>query len=122
MSEGKFLLKTVCVLMMVFGLVVAIQVLVDLFNEPEGIEDIRNWTTASVLLIVTSLLELIFGVIGFRSSDDPARATFFIITGLIAAILAIVTMFMAFTQWTAVSLILPVFFVIGGVLLKKAAD
>jgi hypothetical protein len=87
MSEGKFLLKTISVLMMVFGLIVAIYAIIYMINP----EDVNNWTTAMVLLIITCLLELIFGIIGFRSSDDPGRASFFIITGIVAAILAIVS-------------------------------
>jgi uncharacterized membrane protein HdeD (DUF308 family) len=119
MSEGKFLLKAISVLMMVFGLVVAIYAIVYIVT-PE--EEIDNWTTAAVLLVITCLLEFVFGIIGFRSSDDPGRATYFIVTGLIAAILAIISMFMAITQWTVVSLVLPVYYVVGGVLLRKAAD
>jgi peptidoglycan/LPS O-acetylase OafA/YrhL len=118
MSEGKFLLKAISVLMMVFGLVVAIYAIVYIVTP----EDVDNWTTAAVLLIITCLLEFIFGIIGFRSSDDPGRAMFFIVTGLIAAILAIISMFMAITQWTVVSLVLPVYYIVGGVLLRKAAD
>lgn len=118
MSEGKFLLKTISVLMMVFGLIVAIYAVFYMINP----EDVKNWTTAMVLLIITCFLELIFGAIGFRSSDDPGRANYFLITGIVAVILAIVSMIMAVSQWTVVSLVLPVFYIIGGTLLRKAAD
>jgi len=118
MSEGKFLCKTISVLMMVFGLVVAIYAVIYMIRP----EDVSNWTAAVVVLIITCLLELIFGAIGFRNSDDPGKASYFIIIGTIAAILAIVSMCMAITQWTVVSFVLPVFYIIGGALLRKAAD
>ncbi len=118
MSEGKFLLKTISVLMMVFGLIVAIYAILYIITP----EDVDNWSGAMILLIITCLLEFILGIIGFRSSDDPGRSSFFWVTGIVAVILAIISMAMAVTQWTVVSLVLPVFYVIGGYLLKKAAD
>jgi hypothetical protein len=104
--------------LIIFGLISAIFVIIDLSRMTGAWS---NWHTASIIVAIAGVLELFFGWIGFRKSDNPGQGNYFITTGLIAALLMLVSMIMYFSIWNFIGFILPVFYIIGGPMLKKVA-
>jgi hypothetical protein len=117
--EGPFLLKSISKDLMVFGIVATIYSIIYLVKPGDGG---TGWMVATILLMIASILEFIFGAVGFRKSDDAGSATYFIVTGFISAIVMIISLIMCYSIWNLLGLILPIFYIVGGFLLRKVAD
>ena len=119
MSESKFLLKETSLLMVIFGVIAAVISVVALVNADNNP---NYWATGLVLLLIASVLELVFGALGFRKSDDSERSGFFVFAGIVAAIVMFVILIMDFSVWSLLGLVLPILYIIGGAMLKSRAD
>lgn len=117
-APGKGILKVVSILFIVFGAIATIISLVALFGSAllGGL-----FVFAAILALISSVLELILGIVGFKKSSDPAQATFFIVTGIILCILTLISMIMYFQVTSLIGFILPVLFIVGGYMNRNAA-
>jgi uncharacterized membrane protein HdeD (DUF308 family) len=119
MSESKFLLKETSLLMVIFGIIAAVVALAALINPAAN----TNYLVLSlVLLIIASALELIFGWLGFRKSDDAERAGYFLTVGIIGMILMLIVAIVDFSVWSLIGIVLPFLYIVGGVMLRRKAD
>lgn len=90
----------------------------------------RGGITAAIVIGVvvgaaTNLLELIFGIVGFKNCGKAEKSSFFIVGGAALAALYIACMVFrsGFSFVTALlSLALAVLFIVGGMKNKKAAE
>ena len=105
--------------MVIYGVIAAVISIVALIN-PDGTAN--YWATGLVLLLIASVLELIFGALGFRKTDDRERATFFVVSGIIAAGIMLIITLMDFSVWSLLGLVLPVLYIIGGAMLRRRAE
>jgi len=119
MSESKFLLKQTSLLMVIFGIVAAVVSLIALIR-PEG--NTNYMVLSLVLILIASILELIFGALGFRKSDDADRSGYFLTVGIISIIIMLIAAIVDFSVWSLVGIVLPFLYVVGGVMLRKQAD
>lgn len=119
MSESKFLLKETSLLMVIFGIVAAVVSLIALIR-PEG--NTNYLVLGLVLLLISSILELIFGALGFRKSDDADRSGYFLTVGIISMIIMLISAIVDFSVWSLIGIVLPFLYVVGGVMLRKQAD
>lgn len=119
MSESKFLLKETSLLMVIYGViasVISVVALVNADNNP------NYWATGLVLLLIASVLELVFGALGFRKSDDAGRSGFFVFAGIVAAAVMLIILIMDFSVWSLLGLVLPVLYIIGGAMLSRRTE
>jgi Ca2+/Na+ antiporter len=58
---------------------------------------------------------------GIKKSGDPSKAMFFIVTGIILCVLTLVSMIMNFQVTSLIGFVLPVLYIVGGAMNKKAA-
>ncbi len=119
MSESKFLLKETSLLMVIYGVIAAVISVVALVNADNNP---NYWATGLVLLLIASVLELVFGALGFRRSDDTGRSGFFVFAGIVAAIVMFVLLIMDFSIWSLLGFVLPILYIIGGAMLRRRAD
>ncbi len=119
MSESKFLLKETSLLMVIYGVIASVISVVALVNADGSA---TYWATGLVLLLIASLLELIFGALGFRRSDDNGRSGFFVFAGIIAAVVMLILLIMDFSVWSLIGFVLPVLYIIGGAMLSRRTD
>lgn len=54
-------------------------------------------------------------------SEDPSRANFFIVTGIVLCALYLISMIMSFNVLSLINFVLPILFIVGGVQNKNAA-
>ena len=114
--NGKLLLKAISIIFIVFGVIAAIVSIIALINL-SGVGTI--WVVGTVLLLISSLIELIIGIVGLKKSDDPSEASFFIVTGFILGIMMLISLVMSFSVWNLIGFALPVLYIIGGYMLRK---
>lgn len=119
MSQSKFLLKETSLLMVIYGVIAAVITLVALITPSSAT---TSWVTALVLLLAASVLELIFGALGFSKSDDAGRAGYFVAVGIIATVFMLIITIMNFTVWSLLGLVLPILYIIGGVTMRRRED
>ncbi len=114
-DAGKLFLKIVSVIFIIFGVistVASVIALVTLKDTGTG------WVVASVVLLISSAIELVIGFIGLKKSDDPSQANFFVVTGIVLAILMLVSMVLGFSVWSLIGFLLPVAYIVGGYMLR----
>lgn len=75
----------------------------------------------SVLLLISSVLQLITGIAGVKKSDDPLQANFFIFNGCILCGLVLVSMIISFQIIALIGFILALLYITGGYMNKNAA-
>lgn len=80
---------------------------------------------ALILGIITSVIQLIIGIIGLKKCGDPSQAQFFIVTGIILCLLSLVSIILSAVggdfQFTGViGFVLPILYIVGGLQNKKA--
>lgn len=119
MSESKFLLKETSLLMVIFGIIATVVSLIALIR-PEA--NTNYLALGLVLILIASILELIFGALGFRKSDDADRSGYFLTVGIISMILMLIVAIVDFSVWSLIGIVLPLLYVIGGVMLRRQAD
>jgi hypothetical protein len=132
-APGRGLLKTVSILFIIFGAIAAIISLIGMFGSAAlstvggvGFAVGGVLFVATVFLLIVSVLELILGIVGLNRAGDPGRAGFFITTGIVLCILALVPMIIGataggFTVTSLISFVLPVLYIVGGTMNRRAA-
>lgn len=127
-APGKGLLKVVSILFIVFGaiaLVVSIIAVIGSIAAASLIGILAILIVASVLMLIVSALELIIGIIGLRKCGDPAQGGFFITTGIILCVLSLISLILSiagggFDITSLIGFVLPVLYIVGGSMNKKA--
>jgi hypothetical protein len=137
-SPGKGLLKVASILLIIFGAIAAVILFiglivyvmnVSLFGELAGIIIVTI-----ILILIVSVLELILGIIGLKKFGDLAKGGFFITTGTILCALSLVSLILSISggsfnvtilgiptgTLTFIGFVLPVLYIIGGSMYKKA--
>ena len=128
-APGKGLLKFVSILFIVFGaiaLVVSILAMSVAIAAVDYLGDIGIIAVAAVIImLIVSVLELVLGIVGLKKSGDPAKGGFFITTGIILCVLALASLILgiaagSFDVTSLIGFILPVLYIVGGSMNKKA--
>ena len=130
-APGKSLLKTVSILYIIIGAFFAVLMLLSLAIGPTlmglglgSLLGIFGGIVGGVLFIVfliPAAVNLIIGIMGVRRSGNPNNANFFIGVGSILGALTLFSLFGAVTLWNLLGLVMPVLFIVGGSMNKKAA-
>ena len=125
-APGKGMLKVVSILFIIFGAIATLLSILALVGAgflgavTGGASALI--TVAAVILLITSIAELVIGIVGVKKSGDVSSAMFFIVTGIILCVLNLVSMIMNFQVTSLIGFVLPVLYIVGGALNKKAAN
>ena len=135
-APGKGILKVVSILFIIFGAIATVLSIIalvgsswisnnaaELANDATGniVTGLSGLLVAgSVLMLITSVLELILGIVGLKKCDAPSQANYFIVTGIILSILALIGLIMNFQLTSLIGFVLPVLYIVGGAMNKKA--
>ncbi len=129
-APGKGLLKVVSILFIIFGAISTIVSLLALIGSAAITAYLGDLgiilIIATILMLIASVLELVLGISGLKKCGDPAKAGFFITTGTILCALTLISMIMniasaGFSITSLIGFVLPVLFIVGGSMNKKAA-
>jgi len=127
-APGSSILKITSILFIIFGAVSTLFSLLAVFGSSivtavGGVVGVMGGVLliGSIILIIVSVVELIVGLMGYKKSDDPSQANFFIVIGIVLCILALVSIIMSFQVTGLISFVLPVLYVVGGYMNKNAA-
>ncbi len=77
---------------------------------------------AMIIAIVSSLIQLVVGILGVKKSGDATKAQFFIVTGFIIGGLQLISIVISFNFLGLIGLVLPILYIVGGFQNKKAAS
>ena len=126
-APGRGILKITSILFIIFGAIATLFSLLAIFGSSlvtavGGVVGVLGGTLliGSILMIVVSVLELIVGIMGYKKSDDPSQANFFIVIGIVLCILALVSMILFFQVTGLIGFVLPILFIVGGYMNKGA--
>jgi hypothetical protein len=132
-APGKGILKVVSILFIVFGAIATVVslffTLVPLLVDPTGLVmaayaamglAMGSVVAALIIGIIASILELIFGIMGVKKCADPAKGKFFIVSGIILCVLTLISMILLFSVTSLIGFVLPILFIVGGFMNKKA--
>ena len=115
-DNGRLFLKAISIIFIVFGAIATIVSIIALINlSGAG----TGWVVGTVLLLISSLVALIIGIVGLKKSEDPSEANFFIFTGFILGIMMLISLVMSFSIWNLIGFVLPVLYIIGGYMQRK---
>lgn len=130
-APGKGLLKVVSILFIIFGAIATIISLIAVLGAAAltayAGELAAVLMIGMILLLVVSVLELILGIVGLKKCGDPAKAGFFIVTGIVLCALSLLSIILTLTNGGTfdvtggVGFILPILYIVGGSMNKKAA-
>lgn len=129
-APGKGLLKVVSILFIIGGALVTLLSIFAVFGSialaayvggPAGI-----LVVASIVSLIVGVLELILGIIGLKKCGDPAQSGFFIVTGIILCVLALISLILSiaggsFSVGGLIGFVLPILYIVGGNMNKKAS-
>lgn len=127
-APGKGILKVVSILYIVFGGIWALFMILSLFlgSAIAGMLGgmIGGWVggVLFVIFLIAAAVNLVIGIIGSKKADDPTRALFFIVVGIILAILTLISLISDFSIWNLLGLVMPILFIVGGVQNRNAAS
>lgn len=76
---------------------------------------------ALVLGIIGGAAELVFGIIGMKNYANPAKGNLFIVGGIVLCVIFLASVVLYFSWFAAIDFVLPILFIIGGFMNKKAA-
>lgn len=117
MPGGKMFLKIVSVIFVIFGVVAAVDAIIELVKS-QGAGTSRF--TALIAQLLSSLIELIIGFMGFKKSDDNSQGGFFIAAGYALGVLMLFSMILSFSAWNLIGFLLPVMYIVGGYMMRVA--
>jgi hypothetical protein len=135
-APGKGILKAASILFIIFGVISIIASIILLAGAGIATAVLGEFGAGAlggllmavvVLALIVSVLMLVIGIIGVgKRSGDPSKAGFYIVTGVILCILSLISLVIGIVnnsfQWTSlVSFVLPILYIIGGAMNKKAA-
>ena len=127
-APGKGILKVVSILYIVFGGIWALFMILSLFlgSAIAGMLGgmIGGWVGGIlfVIFLIAAAVNLVIGIIGSKNADDPTKALFFIVVGIILAILTLISLISDFSIWNLLGLVMPILFIVGGVQNRNAAS
>lgn len=143
-APGKGMLKVTSILLIIFG---AIAVFFNLFTAAcsaaltsagdqlaaelgsaasDALADAGKYALVfSIVALVLGLAELIFGILGVKRAADPAQGGFFVTAGIILCAfflvdIVVATILVSFPILNVVGFVLPILFIVGGNMNKKA--
>lgn len=125
-APGKGMLKVVSILFIVFGAIATLVSLIGLFGS--AVLAAATYRLAGILVVamvialISSVLELIVGIIGLKRCEDPAQSGFFIVTGIILCALMLISLIMSFSFMSLIGFVLPILFIVGGMMNKNASS
>ena len=117
MPGAKMFLKLVSVVFVIFGVVAAMAAIIELVKSA-GLGTSRF--TALTAMLLSSVIELIIGFMGFKKSDYLSQSSFFIAAGFVLGILMLFSMILRFSAWNLIGFLLPVMYIVGGCMLRAA--
>lgn len=128
-APGKTLLKVVSILFIIFGaiaLIVSIIALIGASVVAALVPLAGILIVGTIIMIIVSVLELVLGIIGLKKCGDPSQANFFIVSGIILCVLALVSLIFSiagggFNVTSLIGFVLPILYIVGGFMNKKAA-
>ena len=129
-APGKGILKIVSIMYIIFGSIFALMMLLSLFLGSL----LASWAGSLlgafsaivggllfVIFLIPAAVDLIVGIIGFKNSDIPSKAQYFIVTGIVLTALTLVLLMFSFTIWGVIMFAMPVLYIVGGYMNKNAA-
>ena len=123
-APAKTLLRIVSLLMIVASVILAI---LNLFTILGVMSLVGNYSylggsvlLAGVLVIAWRVIEISIGIAGLKKSSDPGKSSFFIISGSILLVLAVLFMIISFDPLQLVSIVFPVLYIVGGIMNSTA--
>lgn len=118
-APAKVLLKVVSVLFIIFGSIASVASIIGLVggSTPGMGGDIV--VTAMIVSLVLSIFELVLGIVGLRRSENPEHANFFLISGVVLCVVALISMILSFQVTSLIGFVLPILFIIGGAMQKN---
>ena len=125
-APGKGLLKVVSILFIIFGAIATVISIVGLIGSAALAEYLGDFAVllivGMILVLVVSALELILGIVGLRKCANPAQGGFFIATGIILCVLSLVSLILNFSVTGLIGFVLPILYIVGGSMNKKASS
>lgn len=131
-APGSSLLRLVSILFIIFGTITTFLSLIAIFASALLTSIIGEFSivvaaaaggillTASVILLISCVLQLITGIRGVKKSGDPSQANFFIVNGFILCGLVLLSMLISFQVMALIGLILAILYIMGGYMNKNA--
>jgi hypothetical protein len=129
-APGKTMLQVVSIIFIVFGAIATIVSIIALAGSALLTAAVGGFgalfLVVSIIALASGVLELIIGILGLKKSKDPSKANFFIGWGIAMCVINLITMILSFLpgaafSWTSlIGFILPVLYIVGGVMNKKA--
>ena len=129
-APGKGILKIVSIMYIIFGSIFALMMLLSLFLGSL----LASWAGSLlgafsaivggllfVIFLIPAAVDLIVGIIGFKNSDIPSKAQYFIVTGIVLTALTLILLMFSFTIWGVIMFAMPVLYIVGGYMNKNAA-
>lgn len=121
-APGKTMLKVVSILFIIGGGLGALLSLIAIFTLGAlGFGIVPGVIAGLVLGIIGSAAELVVGIMGLKKCDDPKQAMFFIVTGIVLCAVNFISMILYFQASSLISFVLPILYIVGGFMNKKAA-
>ena len=152
MAQGKTFLKVTGILMIIGGAISTIVALIAIFGsavinevgaelgeaEAEIVSELGSnvataigsvLMTASIIWLVSAVLELVAGIIGCANANKPEKAVLCMVFGIIVAVIAIVSIVMSIINGAGIvdvivsiicSLVIPVLYIIGAIKNKES--
>lgn len=129
-APGKGMLKVVSILFIIFGGIAAIFMLIALFGAMAAASLLGGFAIGLVLLAIFGLLlaavDIVIGIIGLKKCADPSQAGFFIVTGIVLCVLQLISLIWGiassgFDFLSFIGFVLPILYIVGGNMNKKAA-
>ena len=145
-APGKGLLKVVSILFIIFGAIATIASLIGVFGAIAAASLVSAATdaissevgtavaaavgpmliVALIIAIADSVLTLIIGIMGVGKSGDVSKADFFVKTGIVLCIIALISVIFSivggsFSVTSLIGFVLPILYIVGGNQNKKAA-
>lgn len=129
-APGKGILKIVSIMYIIFGSIFALLMLLSLFLGSL----LASWAGSLfgafsalvggllfVAFLIPAAVDLIVGIIGFKNSDVPSKAQFYIVTGIVLTALTLILLMFSFTIWGVIMFAMPVLYIVGGYMNKNTA-
>jgi hypothetical protein len=129
-APGKGLLKVVSILFIIFGVIATIVSLIAAIGLAAVTAYVGDLgiiiSISTIVMLIASVLELVLGIAGNKKCSDPAKAGFFITSGIALCVVTLAGLILsiaggAFSATAVIAFILPLLFIVGGIMNKKAA-
>lgn len=136
-APGQSLLKVVSILFIVFGAIATVVSIVAILGSAvvtaagavadDSVAAVGGLLLiGSIFLLISSVLELVLGIVGVKKCGDPSKAGYFIVTGILLCMFSVLSIILSAAggsfAWTGcIGFVLPILYIVGGNMNKKAA-